>query len=122
MYRLLRNGWVAVFLVCWGNAAGSESEPGEGALNFAYATVLGTGAYQVGERSVYVLNLPFFATLQAPDEHQWGVELLLPLTLGVHDFDLPGFPRECAPVGSRRGEACLARTVCECAPGELGRR
>ena len=71
-----------------GNALGAVDDELDATLNFAYATILGTGAYKVGERSVYVLSFPFSMTLREPGEAQWGVKLELPFTVGVHDFEL----------------------------------
>ena len=65
----------------------AEEQLPASAVNFAYATVLGTGAYQVGERRVYVLNLPFHYTLREPGSKRLGLRLKLPLSLGTHQFD-----------------------------------
>ena len=65
----------------------SEQELPSGLLNFAYANVLGTGAYQVGGRTVYVLNLPLSVSLPWPDTADWTMSLELPVTVGLHDFD-----------------------------------
>lgn len=72
------------------NALGAVDDELDATLNFAYATILGTGAYKVGERSVYVLNFPFSMTLREANEAQWGLKLELPFTVGIHDFDLRG--------------------------------
>ena len=88
--RVLLAGFaIPTFLFC-SNSRGAVDDQAEATLNFAYASVLGTGAYKVGERSVYILNFPFSMPLREADDARWGMKLVLPVTVGVHDFDLRG--------------------------------
>jgi hypothetical protein len=65
----------------------AEEQLPAAAVNFAYATVLGTGVYEVGERRVYVLNMPFHCTLREPSGDRPGLRFKLPVSLGTHQFD-----------------------------------
>ena len=66
---------------CW-----AETEP-EDAINYAYATWIGTGVYSVKDKNIYVLRGPFSYTLREPGDGKPGVKLLFPATLGLHDFE-----------------------------------
>ena len=62
--------------------AGTES----GDINFAYATWVGSGYYKIGDQRAYILRGNFSWTLRDHDEKNWGVDLLLPATIGYYDF------------------------------------
>jgi hypothetical protein len=73
-----------------GVAAGQEEDSGE-LVNFAYAAVIGTGLYQVGDRDIYIFRMPFSYTLkrkQSSDPGAKNNELrwILPVTLGLYNF------------------------------------
>lgn len=100
--------WFCLFVFISGSASSAEEEKPEPTLNFAYATVLGTGAYTVGESSVYILNMPLSTVLREPVREDWGIELLLPVTLGVHNFEvgdilINGFPEQVGTFGFSPG-------------------
>ncbi len=61
-------------------------------IHWAYAAEFGTGAYSVGDREVYMITLPIGFGLPSPNENT-KIHLALPLTFGVHDFDV-GAPIE----------------------------
>jgi len=63
-----------------------DQEHGE-LINFAFATWMGTGVYRVADRSVAVLNVPFYYSLREATTEQWGVELKLPVAVGSHSFE-----------------------------------
>ena len=60
-------------------------------INIAYANILGSGIYEIGGRSAYVLNMPFEFVLYEPKEADWSLNLLLPVTVGVLDVDWKEF-------------------------------
>lgn len=66
-------------------SARAANEP-EDTINYAYSTWIGSGFYKVGDRTVYLLRAPFSYELREADRENWGVELLLPVTIGFHDF------------------------------------
>jgi hypothetical protein len=63
--------------------AQSESED---IINYVYSSWIGSGFYKIGDRTVYLLRAPFSYTLYEPEIEKWGTELLLPATIGFHDF------------------------------------
>ncbi len=52
-------------------------------INWYYAATYGTGIYTAGDRTVGVLKIPVSRTLRESGDDQWGLRLILPLTLGV---------------------------------------
>ena len=72
----------------WLNAgpALAVDEP-EDIINYAYSSWIGSGFYKIGDRTVYLLRGPFSYTLREADSDKWGLELLLPATIGFHDND-----------------------------------
>ncbi len=71
-----------------------EYEP----IHWAYSTFFGTGWYQVGDnRSIFVLRLPPRQSLRESGfsdsgERKIGIEIMYPLTLGLHSIDgIPDF-------------------------------
>jgi len=58
----------------------------EDLVNYAYATTLGTGVYRVGDSTVMVYRMPFSYQLRDVDDESSGLKLLLPVTIGFHDY------------------------------------
>lgn len=56
-------------------------------INYAYANYLGTGIYTAEDRAVQVYHLPFRYTLREVTEHQSGIVLRLPATVGFLNFE-----------------------------------
>jgi hypothetical protein len=56
-------------------------------INFAYATWIGSGFYQLADRKLYVLRIPVAIPLRSMNDDQWGINLLLPVTLAYEQFD-----------------------------------
>jgi len=79
-----------------------ESTNGANAFNWYYATAFGTGVYRVGEVNVATVTLPFAHRLRQTTADQWGIRLLLPLTVGGADTNdgggIPGVPNQLASV------------------------
>jgi hypothetical protein len=61
----------------------------DGVANYAYSVFVGTGKYNVGDRTVYVIRAPLAFTLKEPDyeTRQFGYKLLLPMAVGITNFD-----------------------------------
>jgi len=77
----------ALYLFLLGKqVAWAEGEP-EDVINYAYSSWIGSGFYKLEDRTVYLLRAPFSYTLREADSEKWGLELLLPATIGFHDQD-----------------------------------
>lgn len=64
-------------------------------VNYAYATQLGSGVYDIAGRTLQVYRLPFGYTLAPPAGRRPAVRLTLPLTIGIVDFE----PRDVIDTG-----------------------
>jgi hypothetical protein len=58
----------------------------EDLINYSFATWIGSGVYQVGDRRMAILRVPLRYTLRPPEKTKPGLKLLLPITLGYYDF------------------------------------
>src|SRR5882672_674511 len=56
-------------------------------VNYAYATQLGSGVYDISGRTLQIYRLPFGYTFTQPSGKRPGVRLTLPLTFGFVDFE-----------------------------------
>jgi len=56
-------------------------------VNYAYATQLGSGVYDISGRTLQIYRLPFGYTFSQPDGARPGIRLTLPLTIGFLDFE-----------------------------------
>jgi len=78
---------VAIYLFLPGKQAAWAGDSSEDVINYAYSSWIGSGFYKLGDRTVYLLRAPFSHTLREADSENWGMELLLPATIGFHDND-----------------------------------
>ena len=62
------------------------ADESEDTINYAYSSWIGSGFYKIGDRTTYLLRAPFSYTLREADSDNWGLELLLPATIGFHDY------------------------------------
>lgn len=62
-----------------------EDVPPERLVDWYYASTFGTGAYRIGDRTVFVGRLPLSWKLQESGEKQWGIKLKMPVSVGVYD-------------------------------------
>jgi hypothetical protein len=67
-------------------AAARAQMAGEDVINYAYATWVGSGYYIVGDQRAFILRGNFSWTLRDWDEQNWGMELLLPATIGWYNL------------------------------------
>lgn len=65
--------------------AADATERSERLIDWYFATTFGTGIYQVGERTVTVVRLPFQWQYREASENAWGVRLRVPLTVGFQN-------------------------------------
>ena len=66
----------------------TEEEEKREPVNWAFATLLGTGIYTASGRAVEVYTLPFSQSLRSVDDRDWGLKVKFPVTLGFYDFEL----------------------------------
>jgi hypothetical protein len=69
-------------------AAATLKQSEQAFANFAFASQLGSGIYDVSGRTIQIYRLPLAWELARPEKRRWGVTLTLPLTLGFYDFRL----------------------------------
>jgi hypothetical protein len=72
----------------WLNAGSARAvdEPEE-VINYAYSSWIGSGFYKINDRTVYLLRAPFSYAVRETGKEKWGMDLLLPATIGFHDND-----------------------------------
>jgi hypothetical protein len=71
---------------CPAATATTLSQSEQKVFNFAFATQLGSGVYDVNGRTLQVYRLPFAYTVRPVEGNPWGLRLNFPLTLGFYDF------------------------------------
>ena len=67
-------------------AQDAAAETRVGNIHFAFATYLGSGIYSVEDRTVQVYRLPVTVGILPEEGRNWGLNLLVPATLGFYDF------------------------------------
>lgn len=69
-------------------AAQTPTPTDTGFANYAFASELGSGIYEIDGRTIEVYQLPFHYLLRAPQQHggRPGIRLILPLTVGFFNF------------------------------------
>lgn len=68
-------------------AHGADEVAAASTINHAFATELGTGAYDLGGNGGFVVRVTPDWELREPDGHSPGVRVVLPLTFGSIGFD-----------------------------------
>ena len=68
-------------------AQGALRASEEQLVNYAYATQLGSGVYNISGRTLQIYRLPFGYTFSQPSGKRPGVRLTMPLTIGFVDFE-----------------------------------
>jgi hypothetical protein len=71
-----------------GAAAQTPTPTDTGFANYAFASELGSGIYEIDGRTIEVYQLPFNYLWRAPAQHggRPGIRLILPLTVGFFNF------------------------------------
>ncbi|GMQ87722.1 MAG: hypothetical protein BMS9Abin08_0928 [Gammaproteobacteria bacterium] len=90
MLSPLRARFILVFmamLCASGRVAAQAPGKDENLVNYSYATVFGTGVYQVKDQTAFILRLPFSYSLREPSAERPGMNLLLPAMVGYYDYD-----------------------------------
>jgi hypothetical protein len=67
-------------------AVAADDRAAVSTINHAFATELGTGIYDIGGRSIFVVGFTPEWELRAPQKPLPGVRLVLPITAGSFDF------------------------------------
>ena len=57
-------------------------------VHYSYATLMGTGYYRLDDRSVAILSVPFNFQLREQELDRFGIRLVVPTAVGLHNFDL----------------------------------
>jgi len=57
-------------------------------VHFSYATLLGTGVYRLDDRTVAVFRVPLSWTVREAVPGKFGIDIKLPVAVGLHNFDL----------------------------------
>ena len=70
-----------------GAAETRQDEAVGASINYVFATDLGSGVYQMGDRTLQVYRLTYRRELRAPAEHHVGLRFTLPVTAGFFDFN-----------------------------------
>ena len=65
----------------------AADEPAAALTNFSFASYLGTGFYTTSGKQVFVLQLPLDYSIKPRTEAEAGVQLKLPITIGLINFD-----------------------------------
>ncbi len=55
-------------------------------INWYYAATFGTGVYTAGDRTVAAIQLPISRVLRPVGEGRYGLQLKIPVTLGIYDY------------------------------------
>lgn len=89
MRAALHLAWALAFL--WRPDPATAQDPlrasEEQLVNYAYATQLGSGVYNIAGRTLQIYRLPFGYTLAQPSRRRPAFRLTLPVTIGIVDFE-----------------------------------
>ena len=71
------------------NAQMLTAENSGNAIHWAYAAFFGTGFYRIGDdQEIFVLSVRPGWELRSAEEHKIGIDLTVPVTVGIHNFDI----------------------------------
>ncbi len=77
--------WLAAVALALGAAGSSHAGNEQVQVGYEYATWLGSGAYSVDGRDVYILRLPFYKDLRQTTPEHFGIRALFPVSVGWLD-------------------------------------
>lgn len=91
-FKLANRVYIFFIVICisisWGGKiypANAEEQPAS-TINYAYAAWIGSGYYQVEDRKIYILRVPFGFSLIEQGSKKWGLDFLVPVTVGMDEF------------------------------------
>jgi hypothetical protein len=87
LLRLHLASLIAILAAPGALAQGALRASEEQLVNYAFATQLGSGVYDVSGRTLQIYRLPFGYSFAEPATDRPGVRLTLPVTLGLLDFE-----------------------------------
>ena len=78
-----------LLVISTGRAVGQTATVTEldGHINYGYAVFVGTGWYKLEDRQIFVFRIPAAMQLRELKADQMGIKLLLPVAIGIHNFD-----------------------------------
>ena len=88
--KLAPRALVAVLLLMSAGRTVGQTAPVteiDGHMNHGYAVFVGTGWYKFDDRTVFVFRIPAAMQLRELKPDQMGIKLLLPVAIGLHNFD-----------------------------------
>jgi len=80
----------SLFVILGQSTAGAQADKADTAnlIDWYYGAVYGTGVYRVGDKTVAQFRLPFSYAPKIFQGKGWSGKLLLPVSVGLYDFDL----------------------------------
>ncbi len=76
---------LAAWLLLFASGGALAAEARQIPVGYEFATWLGTGLYSIGDKDVWILNLPLKYELIEATERRMGARVLLPVTIGWLD-------------------------------------
>lgn len=70
-----------------GSLTVKSQDKDQSVVNYSYAVVFGTGAYEVKDQKAFVVRVPLSYKLREPSRERPGIKLLLPVLTGFYDYD-----------------------------------
>lgn len=74
--------WLTAVALALGATGSSHAASERVQVGYEYATWLGSGAYSVDGRTVYILRMPFYKTLRQTTPEHFGIRALFPVSVG----------------------------------------
>jgi hypothetical protein len=67
--------------------AATAQVPDEDLVHFSFATLLGTGVYQLDDRTIAILRSPFGWQLRDATPEKPGIRFVMPTAVGLHNYE-----------------------------------
>lgn len=84
---MVRSSWILAAAVILGPAGTARAQDATDLVNFAFASRLGSGIYDVDGRTIQIYRIPIgFRPVRLEDGRRFGLEVRLPVTIGLFDF------------------------------------
>ena len=87
--RGLRHGLQLFLLLLAFTTQAQQIDPGDAGtlVHYAYAPLLGTGLYRIGDQSAFLFRVPAGYQWSAPTAKKPGIYLNLPVAIGLYNFE-----------------------------------